>query len=171
MEGNLAKDKKQPTAKKARKPRASAGKAAAAKIKSASSSGRKKVTKAVQGARKKAVKLAANPAVAEIVAASLIAAAAAIKNPKKARAIATAVGAELETASKQAVDRGNAFWQLALDIAKRSIEALGADSGAKKAKTGKKAKARARAKPAAKPKAKAKAKAKPKTGGKKKARK
>jgi hypothetical protein len=159
MEVNLAKDKKQATAKKASKPRAKA-----AKAKSKPSARRAKVTKAVQGARKKAAKIAANPAVAEVVAASLVAAAAAIRDPKKARAIATIVGAELETASKQAIDRGNAFWQLALDIAKRSIDALGgesrADSGGKKAK---KAKAGARAKTAAK--------TKPKTVSKKKARK
>lgn len=166
MEVNLAKDKKKPTAKKASKPRA---KAATARAKPRSRAA--KVTKAVRGARTKAAKIAANPAVAEIVAASLVAAAAAIKNPKKARDIATIVGAELETASKQAVDRGNAFWQLALDIAKRSMEALGGDSGGRKAKTGKKTKTGTKAKTAAKAKAKAKPKAKPKTSGKKKARK
>ena len=95
----------------------------------------------------------------------MVAAAAAIRGPKKARDIATVVGAELETASKQAVDRGNAFWQLALDIAKRSIDALGGELRGKKAKAAKKTKASVKAKPAAKPKAKVK------TAGKKKARK
>jgi hypothetical protein len=176
MEVKLAKDKKQPTAKKASKPRAKAATARAKPSpKSKPRSRAAKVTKAVQGARTKAAKIAANPAVAEIVAASLVAAAAAIKNPRKARDIATIVGAELETASKQAVDRGNAFWQLALDIAKRSIDALGIDSGGKKSKAGKKAKAGGKAKAAAKPKAKSaakpKARARAKTGGKKKARK
>jgi len=145
MEGNVAKDKNKKQATKS-KPRAKA-----AKAKSKASASRAKVTKAVQGARKKAAKIAANPAVAEVVAASLVAAAAAIRDPRKARDIATAVGAELETASKQAVDRGNAFWQLALDIAKRSIDALGGesrrDSGRKKAKPAKKAKAATKAKP------------------------
>ncbi|MEO7365479.1 MAG: hypothetical protein ABIW03_04090 [Sphingomicrobium sp.] len=121
------------------------------------------MTKAVQSARAKATKIAANPAVAEVVAASLVAAAVALKNPKKAREMATLVGAELETASKQAIDRGNAFWQMALDIAKRSMDAIGLDSGGKKAKSGKKSKAGAKAKGATKAKTKAK------TGGKKKA--
>ena len=94
-----------------------------AKPKAASS--RSTVTKAVQEARKKATQLANNPAVAEVVAASLVAAAAAIKNPKTARSMAASVGDELEAASKQAVNRGNAFWKLALDIAKRSIDTLG----------------------------------------------
>src|SRR6186713_2469122 len=69
------------------------------KVKSKSSASRAKVTKVVQGARKKAATIAANPAVTEVVAASLVAAAAAIRDPKKARDIATIVGAELETAS------------------------------------------------------------------------
>jgi hypothetical protein len=127
------------------------------KVKSKSSASRAKVTKVVQGARKKAATIAANPAVTEVVAASLVAAAAAIRDPKKARDIATIVGAELETASKQAVDRGNAFWKMALDIAKRSIDALGGDSGRKKAKP--KAAKKAKAKPATKAKPRAKAKA------------
>jgi hypothetical protein len=142
------KNKKQPAAKKASKPRA-----AAAKVKSK----RKTVTKAVRGAKKTAAQFASNPAVAEIVAASLVAAAAAIKNPKKARDMAAAVGDELETASKQAVNSGSASWQLALDIARRSIDALGPGSGSGKAK--------------ASTKTRAKTSAKTKTGGKKKARK
>ena len=149
MEGNVAKDKNKKQATK-----------------------RAKVTKAVAGARKQAAKLASNPAVTEVVAASLVAAAAAIRDPKKARAIATVVGAELETASKQAVDRGNAFWQLALDIAKRSIEALGGEAKGGKAKRAGKAKSKpakkakpvkkAKAVKAAKPAGKAKAASKPK---------
>lgn len=148
------KDKKQSAGKKAAKPRSAAAKG---------KSRRATVTKAVRGARQTATKLASNPAVAEIVAASLVAAAAAIKNPKKARSMAASVGDELEAASKQAVNSGSAFWKMALDIAKRSIEALGSDSGKAKAKPRKKAKTSATAKTAAK--------ARPKTGGKKKARK
>ena len=126
------------------------------------------VTKAVQGARKKAAQLAGNPAIAEIVAASLVAAAAAIKSPKKARAMAMAVGDELETASKQAAERGGAFWTMALDIARRSIDALGADSGPGKARAGGKAKPAAKAKPGsrAKPAAKAKTRSKAKPAAK-----
>ena len=153
MEGNVAKDKNKKRAGK-----------------------RAKLAKAVQDAGQKAAKIATNPAVAEVVAASLVAAAAAIRDPKKARELATIVGTELETASKQAIDRGNAFWQLALDIAKRSIDAIGGESRGKKAKSkGKtkaagKTKAVSKAKPASKAKVatkvKAKAKAKPATKAK-----
>ncbi|WP_309661179.1 hypothetical protein [Sphingomonas sp.] len=153
MEGNVAKDKNKKRAGK-----------------------RAKLAKAVQDAGQKAAKIATNPAVAEVVAASLVAAAAAIRDPKKARDLATIVGTELETASKQAIDRGNAFWQLALDIAKRSIDAIGGESRGKKAKSkGKtkaagKTKAVSKAKPASKAKVatkvKAKAKAKPATKAK-----
>ena len=99
---------------------------------------RAKVAAVAKVAKTKAVDLASNPVVAEIVAASLVAAAAAIKNPKKARAMAASVGDELEAAGKGAQAKGNAFWQLAMDIARRSIEALGADDSPKK--SGKKAK-------------------------------
>ena len=133
----MAKDKKQASRKKPKKPVAKT--APAASRKPAAS---RTVTKAVRGAKAKATAIATNPAVAEIVAASLVAAAAAIKNPKKARDMATAVGDQLEAASKQSVDRGNAFWQLAIDIARRSIEALGPDKKAArpKIKTKKKSK-------------------------------
>jgi hypothetical protein len=56
--------------------------------------------------------------------------------------MASAVGNELETASKQAVDRGNNFWQLAIDIARRSIEALGPDGSPAKSKNGTKKKSK-----------------------------
>lgn len=149
----MPKDKsnKQPSPKKAAKPRAKATKA-----KTKASTKRATVTKAVQSARSKAAKIATNPAVAEIVAASLVAAAAAIKDPKKARSMAAAVGDELEAASRKAVNSGSAFWLMALDIARKSIDALGHDSGGRKAKT---------------VKAKAGGKAKAKAGGKKKAKK
>ena len=123
---------KQAAGKAVNKPKKAA--APAAKRKAKPSSTRTTVDKAVRTATTKARALAANPAVAEIVAASLVAAAAAIKNPKKARDMATAVGTELEKASKQSVDRGNAFWQLALDVAQRSLDALSGDKKPAKAK-------------------------------------
>lgn len=139
----MAKDKKQTVGNKKKKAKASADKGGAApRPKARTVKKTATVDKAVRRATAKAKELAANPAVAEIVAASLVAAAAAIKNPKKARDMASAVGAELETASKQAVDRGNAFWQLAIDIARRSIEALGPDSGQTKSKSGTKKKSK-----------------------------
>jgi hypothetical protein len=135
----LAKDKKnakRPKEAKALKSNGEPGKAgSAAKPKRPK---RAKVAAVAKVAKTKAVDLASNPVVAEIVAASLVAAAAAIKNPKKARAMAASVGDELEAAGKGAQAKGNAFWQLAMDIARRSIEALGADESSKK--SGKKAK-------------------------------
>lgn len=137
----MAKDKKQPIRTK---PKKSKKQAVDRKPKSsaAAKTVNKTVNKAVREAKAKARELAANPVVAEIVAASLVAAAAAIKNPKKARDMAAAVGDELEAASKQAVDRGNSFWQLALDIARRSIEVLGAEASPAKSKSGTKKKAK-----------------------------
>lgn len=85
----------------------------------------------------KAADLASNPLVAEVVAATLVAAAAAIKDPKKARAIAESVGDELGKAAKGA-QGGSAMWQLAMDVAKRSMGALadgGTATAAGKAKT------------------------------------
>jgi hypothetical protein len=125
-----AKEAKKPKeAKKAKKlDRAAAGET------EASASGPAKVAKVAKRAKEKAADLATHPAVAEIVAATLVAAAAAIKNPKKAREMASAVGGELETASQEAVDRGSRFWQLALDIARRSIDAVEGDAGSGKAK-------------------------------------
>ena len=95
-----------------------------------------KVRKVVRKATRKASKVASNPIVAEVVAATLLAAAAAIRNPKRARALALAAGDELGDAAKGAAGQGSAFWQLAVDIAKRSVDALGEDHG----KSGKKKK-------------------------------
>jgi hypothetical protein len=97
-----------------------------------------RVKAVVRSAGKKAADLASNPAVAEVVAAALVAAAAALKNPAKARAMAESVSDELESASANAAGKGSAFWQLALDIARRSVDAMGADQPKAKAKGGKK---------------------------------
>ena len=137
----MAKDKgkKQPAEKKRKKPKKAATASIGAKAKTSAT--RATVDKAVRSAKTKARELSANPAVAEIVAASLVAAAAAIKNPKKARDLAASVGDELEAASKQGIDKGGAFWQLALDVARRSIDALGSDKrGGAKPKPGRKKK-------------------------------
>ena len=96
-------------------------------------------SKTVRKVAKKAGKLASNPIVAEVVAATLVAAAAAIRDPKKARAMATAAGDELKSAAEGAKKGADAWWQLAMDIASRSIDALG-DKGGKPEKKGKKKK-------------------------------
>ncbi len=73
-----------------------------------------------------------NPLAADIVAAALVATAAAIRNSKKARQLASEAGDELEKMSKQAAARGNAMWDLALDIGRRSLEVLSVEEEAPK---------------------------------------
>ena len=66
-----------------------------------------------------------NPLVADVVAAALVATAAALKDSNKARALASHASDELTKLSKSGASRGNAMWQLALDIGRRSLEAVG----------------------------------------------
>ena len=77
----------------------------------------------------------------EVVAATLVAAAAALRNPKKAQALALEAADDLKKAAKSGVD-GGALWQLALDVARKSIDEIGKEGGggkrAKKAKSKKK---------------------------------
>jgi hypothetical protein len=91
-----------------------------------------KVQKVVKGAKK----LAKSPATTEIVAATLVAAAAAIRDPKKAKALALSAADDLKKAAKSGAD-GGALWQLALDVARRSIDAIGKEDAPKKAKKAK----------------------------------
>lgn len=80
----------------------------------------------------------------EIVAAALVGAAAALRDPNKARQLAASVGEEIEQAAKGAAGQGAAIWQLAMDVAKRSVDALSAvakgDAGTKAKKKKKKKK-------------------------------
>jgi hypothetical protein len=93
-------------------------------------------------AKAKAAELASNPAVAEVVAATLVAAAAAMRSPDKARAMAAAAAEELESVGENAKERGSAMWALALDVARRSLESAGNAAAArpKKSKSRKKKK-------------------------------
>ena len=88
-----------------------------------------KVQKVVKGAKK----IAKNPLTTEVVAATLVAAAAALRDPKKAKALALSAADDLKKAAKAGAD-GGALWKLALDVARRSIDAIGKEGGAKKAK-------------------------------------
>ena len=103
-----------------------------------------KVAKMTQAAKTKATKLASNPVVAEVVAATLVAAAAAIRDPKKARQIAEAAGEEIGQAAKGAGGQGGAIWKLAMDVARRSVDALGQSVGASAGAGGKKKKKKAK---------------------------
>ena len=100
------------------------------KDKKAKAAGAGSAGKAVQSLKA----LRQNPFVADIVAAALVGAAAALKDSKKARQLASEAGDELEAMSRKGVQRGEAFWDMALDIGRRSLEALSSDVAPKRSK-------------------------------------
>jgi len=113
-----------------------------------------------------------NKLVADVVAAALVATAAALKDSDKARRFASEAGDQLEKLGKEGAERGSALWQLALDIGRRALDSVAAETPAKgagaKSKAPAKAKAPAKRKAPAKPKTPAapQAPAKRKTKGK-----
>ena len=107
--------------------------------------------------------LAQNPLVADVVAAALVATASALKDSRRARALASDVGDELAKLSRAGTRQGEALWDMALQIGRRSLEAAMTGSDNLKG-----------AKPKSKPKAAkpaSKAKAKPKSAAKKSSKK
>jgi hypothetical protein len=68
--------------------------------------------------------LAGNPLVADIVAAALVATASALKDSRRARALASDAGDELVKLSKAGSKSGEALWDMAMQIGRRSVEAL-----------------------------------------------
>ncbi|WP_028970026.1 hypothetical protein [Sphingomonas sp. URHD0057] len=96
------------------------------------SAGQKKAAKTAR--RLKAI--TQNPLVADVVAAALVATAAALKDSKKARQLAAQGADQLGKLSKEGASKGNAMWDLALDIGRRSLEALAGEkeSGSKRGK-------------------------------------
>ena len=75
-----------------------------------------------------------NPLVADVVAAALVSMAAALKDSDKARRLASDAGDQLTAASKKGAKQGGAMWDLALDIGRRTLEALASEQGGKKAR-------------------------------------
>jgi hypothetical protein len=73
--------------------------------------------------------LAGNALVADVVAAALVATAAALRNPKKARQLAEQAGDQLADLGKEGADRGNAMWQLALEVGRQTLETLAGEHG------------------------------------------
>ena len=67
--------------------------------------------------------LAQNPLVADVVAAALVATASALKDSRRARALASDAGDELTKLSKAGAKQGEALWDMALQIGRRSLEA------------------------------------------------
>jgi hypothetical protein len=81
-------------------------------------------SKPAKAATKKVKEWSKNPLVGEVVAAALVATAAALKDSKKAQRLAADAGDELEKLSKKGAERGNALWQMALEIGRRSLEEI-----------------------------------------------
>jgi len=68
--------------------------------------------------------LAQNPVVAEVVAAALVATAAALKDPKKARKLAEDSGDQVSSLAAKGSERGDALWKLAMDVGRSALEAF-----------------------------------------------
>ena len=101
--------------------------------------------------------LAQNPMVADVVAAALVATASALKDSKRARQMALETGDELRKLAKKGGEDGSALWEMALQIGRRSLDALTDGGKATKSKAGAKAtgkKPSAKKPPAKKPAAK-----------------
>jgi hypothetical protein len=96
---------------------------------------KKKTKKDKPGTAGKAAKrlkaMAENPMAADIVAAALVATAAALKDSNKARRLAGQAGDQLAELAREGADRGNAMWQLALDVGRRALEELSGKDAAK----------------------------------------
>ena len=82
-----------------------------------------KVSKAVRQAGKSALKLAERPAVSEAVAAALLAAAAALRDPPATKRGAKAAAEAAEEAGQEAIRFGDSLRRLAIDMARRTIDA------------------------------------------------
>jgi len=94
-----------------------------------SKKGRKKdggssLAKTPKKAAKNLQALTQNPLVADVVAAALISMAAALKDSDKAKKLASDAGDQLGAMSKAGAKQGNAMWDLALDIGRRTLETL-----------------------------------------------
>ena len=68
--------------------------------------------------------LSQNPLVADVVAAALVATASALKDSKRARQMALETGDELRKLAKKGGEDGSALWEMALQIGRRSLDAL-----------------------------------------------
>jgi hypothetical protein len=82
-----------------------------------------KVSKVVRDAGKKALKLAEKPAVSETVAAALLAAAAALRDPPATKRAAGAAADAAGKAGQDAIGLGDSLRKLAIETARRTLEA------------------------------------------------
>jgi hypothetical protein len=88
-------------------------------------------TKASKKATKSMKALSMNPLVADVVAAALVSMAAALKDSDKARRLANDAGDQLNALSKKSSKQGNAMWDLALDVGRRTLETLAGEESAR----------------------------------------
>ena len=86
--------------------------------------GRSILAKAPKKAAKSLQALTQNPLVADVVVAALISMAAALKDSDKAKKLASDAGDQLSAMSKVGAKQGNAMWDLALDVGRRTLETL-----------------------------------------------
>jgi hypothetical protein len=97
---------------------------------------KKKGKKADKGGASKVVKnlqaLSQNPMVADLVAATLVGAAAALKDSNRARKLATDASDELQALGKKGAERGNAMWQLALEVGRRALNEIAGEKAPKR---------------------------------------
>jgi hypothetical protein len=95
----------------------------------------KKGGSALRKVPKKAAKglqaLTENPLVADVVAAALVSMAAALKDSEKAKRLASDASDQLSAISKKGTKQGNAMWDLALDIGRRTLETLAGEEASK----------------------------------------
>jgi hypothetical protein len=82
--------------------------------------------------------LSQNPLVADVVAAALVSMAAALKDSDKARRLANDAGDQLNALSKKSAKQGDAMWDLALDVGRRTLETLAGEEGTTRPKSGSK---------------------------------
>jgi hypothetical protein len=82
-----------------------------------------KVAKAVRKAGKSALRLAEQPAVGETVAAALLAAAAALRDPPATKRGASAAADGAGEAGQGAIRLGDSLRKLAIDMARRTLDA------------------------------------------------
>ena len=78
-----------------------------------------------------------NPAVADVVAAALVATASALKDSNKARKLAADAGDQLGDMAKDSADRGSEMWQLALEVGRQTLKSVAAEVDAQTARKGK----------------------------------
>jgi hypothetical protein len=81
-----------------------------------------------KGGTKTLRKLTENPMIADIVVAALVGMASALKDSKKARQLAADAGDEIAKLAKGGTERGNAMWDLALQVGRRSLETLASEA-------------------------------------------